>query len=89
MIQNKSSSDLQSQYTEARKAATSAVKKSKEKSWEEFGSVGFQLFFGKVFWQTISRLRGKWSSVTYFIKDSAGNILTDENENLLRLTEYF
>ena len=36
-LQDKSSSDLQSRYTEARKAATLAVKKSKEKSWEEFG----------------------------------------------------
>ena len=36
-LQDRSSSDLQSRYTEARKAATSAVKKSKEKSWEEFG----------------------------------------------------
>ena len=31
-LQDRSSSDLQSRYTEARKAATSAVKKSKEKS---------------------------------------------------------
>ena len=37
-LQDISSSDLQSRYIEARKAATSAVKKSKEKSWEEFGS---------------------------------------------------
>ena len=55
-----------------------------------WSSVGFQLFFGnKVFWQTIRRLRGKRSSVTYFIKDSAGNILTDENEILSRWREYF
>ena len=43
----------------------------------------------KVFWQTICRLRGKRSSVTYSIKDSAGNILTDENEMLSRWREYF
>ena len=43
----------------------------------------------KVFWQTIRRLHGKRSSVTYFIKDSAGNILTDENEILSRWREYF
>ena len=36
-LQDRSSSDLQSRYTEAQKAATSAVKKFKEKSWEEFG----------------------------------------------------
>ena len=43
----------------------------------------------KVFWQTICRLRGKRSSVTYSIKDSAGNIQTNENEILSRRREYF
>ena len=43
----------------------------------------------KVFWQSIRRLRGKRSSVTYSIKDSADNILTDKNEILLRWREYF
>ena len=32
---------------------------------------------------------GKRSSVTYSIKDSAGNILTDKNEILSRWKEYF
>ena len=90
-LQDRSSSDLQSRYTEARKAATLAVKKSKEKSWEEFGrrldSNNFSA--NKVFWQTIRRLRGKRSSITYSIKDSDGNILTDENEILSRWREYF
>ena len=36
-LQDRSSSHLQSRFSKARKAATSAVKKSKEKSWEEFG----------------------------------------------------
>ena len=31
-----------------------------------------------MFSQTICRLRGKWSSVKYFIKDSASNITTVE-----------
>ena len=43
----------------------------------------------KVSWQTIRRLGGKRSSVTYSIKDSAGNNLTDENEILSRWREYF
>ena len=75
----------------ARKAATSAVKKSKEKSWEEFGRRLDSNYFSvnKVFWQTIRRLRGKRSSVTYSIKDSSGNILTDENKILSRWREYF
>ena len=35
------------------------------------------------------RSRGKRSSVTYTIKDSASYILTDENEILSRWKEYF
>ena len=90
-LQDRSSSDLQSRYTEERKAATSAVKKSKEKSWKEFGRRLDSNYFSanKVFWQTIRRLRGKRSSITYSIKDSEGNILTDENEILSRWREYF
>ena len=90
-LQDRSSSDLQFRYTEARKAATSAVKKSKEKSGEEFGRRLDSNYFSanKVFWQTIFRLCGKRSSVTYSIKDSAGNILTDENEIVSRRREYF
>ena len=73
-----------------RKAATSAVKKSK-KSSEEFGRRLESNYFSsnKVFWKTICRLRGKRLSVTYSIKDSVGNILTDENEILSRCREYF
>ena len=90
-LQDRSSSDLQSRYTEARKAATSAVKKSKEKSWEEFGRRLDSNYFSanKIFWQTIRRLHCKRSSITYSIKDSAGNILTDENEIHSRWREYF
>ena len=55
-----------------------------------WSSVGFQIFVGKQsIWQTFCRLLGKRSSVTYSIKDSAGNILTDENEILSRWREYF
>ena len=44
----------------------------------------------KILWQTIHRLRGKRSSFTYSIKDSAGNILTDDqNEIFSRWTKYF
>ena len=89
-LQDRSSSDLQSLYNEARKAATSAVTKSKKKSWEEFGRQLNSNYFSanKVFWQTNRRLRSKRSSVTYSIKDSASNILTDENEILSRWREY-
>ena len=62
--------------------------KSKEKSWEEFGRRLDSNYFSanKVFWQTIRRLRGKRSSITHSMKDSDGNILTDENEILSRWT---
>ena len=55
-----------------------------------WSSVGSQLFFGKqsiladhppFTWQRLS--------ITYSIKDSAGNVLTDENEILSRWKEYF
>ena len=66
-------------------------KESKEKSWEEFGRRLDSNYFSanKIFWQTIRRLRGKRSNVTYSIKDSAGNILTNENKLLSRWREYF
>ena len=91
LLQNISSSDLEFQYPEARKAATLAVKKFKEKSWKEFGRRLDSNYFSanKVFWQTICCLRGKKSSVKDSIKDFAANILTDENEILSRWREYF
>ena len=39
--------------------------------------------------QSIRRLRGKRSGVTYSIKDSAGNVLTDKNKILSRWRDYF
>ena len=82
---------MQSRYTEARKAATSAVKKSKEKSWEEFGRRLDSDYFlaNKVFWQSVRRLLGKRSTITYSIENSAVSIQTDENKILLRWREYF
>ena len=71
-LEDRLSSDLQCRYTEARKVATSAVMKSKEKSLKEFGRRLDSNYFSanKVFWQTIRRLRGKRSSITHSIKDS-------------------
>ena len=67
------------------------IKKSKEKSYEAFDRRLDSNYFSanKVFWQTIRRLRGKTSSIMYFIKDSAGNIQTNKNEILSRWREYF
>ena len=61
LLQNRSSSDLQSLYSEARKTVAQAVKMSKKRSWEKFGlRLDSNYSSGnKVFWQTIRRLRGK------------------------------
>ena len=84
-------SHLQSRCTEARKAATSAVTKSKEKSWEKFGRLlDFSYFLTKkMFWQTICVLHGKQLLMTYSTKDLEDNILKAENEILSRWREYF
>ena len=90
-IRTKKDAFKQSWYTEATKAAISAVKPSKEKSWEEFGRRLDSNYFwaNKVLRQTICRLRGKRSSVTYSAKGSAGKILKDKNETISRWSEYF
>ena len=91
LLQNRSSSDLQSRYSEARKTAAQSVKMSKERSSEEFSRRldSNYLLANKVFWQTIRRLHGKSLSTTTSIKDSTGNILRDEKEILSRWKEYF
>ena len=80
MLQNRSSSDMQSRFSEARKAAALALKTSKECAWKEFGRRLDSNYSSanKVFWQTILRLRGKSLSTTTSIKDSTRNILRDE-----------
>ena len=55
LLQNRSSSDLQSRYSELRKSAAQAVKMSKECSLEKFGSrldCNYSLA-NKIFWQAI------------------------------------
>ena len=70
--------------------ATSVVKKSTTKSWEEFGRRLDSNYFSanKVFWQVIRRLPGKRLSIMYSIEDSASNILPDENKIFSRWREY-
>ena len=55
LLQNRSSSDLQSRYSETRKSAAQAVKMFKERSWDEFGRQldSNYLSANKVFSQTI------------------------------------
>ena len=72
LLQNRLSSDLQSRYFEARKAAAQAVKLYKDHSWKEFGRrLKFNyLSENKAFLKKICRLRGKRSSTITSIKDS-------------------
>ena len=56
LLQNRSSSDLQSRYTEARKAAVLAVKMSEKRFWEEFVrplDSNYSTANNNVFWQMI------------------------------------
>ena len=91
LLQNRSSSDLQCQYSEARNAAAQAVKMSKTRSWEKFGRRLDSNYSSanKVFWLTIRQLRGKSLSITTSMKNSAGNILRDEKKILSHWREYF
>ena len=81
LLQDRSSSSLQSRYTDTKSGNFGSKEIVMGRVWSSFG---FQLF-----WHTIHRLRGKRLSVTYSIKDSAGNILMDENEILSRWSKYF
>ena len=73
------------------KSAAQAVKMPKERAWEEFSCRldSNCSSSNKEFWLTIHRLRGKSLGSTTSIKDSTGNILQDEKENLSRWREYF
>ena len=90
-LATKSSLELRSQYSEARKAAATKVKLSKERAWKESGERLDDDFktANKVFWQTICRLRGKRSRAACFIEDSNGVILKDQDAILNRWRDYF
>ena len=90
-LANKSSLELCSQYSEARKVAATKVKLSKERAWKEFGERLDDDFItaNKVLWQTIRRLRGKRSRTAFFIEDSNGVTLKDQDAILNRWKDYF
>ena len=90
-LANKSSVELRSQYSEARKVAATKVKLPKERAWKEFGERLDDDFktANKVFWQTIRRLRGKRSRAAFFIEDSNGVTLKDQDAILNRWRDYF
>ena len=90
-LANKSSVELRLQYSEARKAAATKVKPFKERAWKKFGERldnDFKMAT-KVFWQTIRRWRGKRFQAAFFIEDSNGVILKDQDAILSRWREYF
>ena len=91
LLANKSSLELRSQYSEARKAATAKVEMSKERAWKEFGERlddDFKMA-NKLFWLTIRRLRGKRSQVAFFIEGSNGVTLKNQDAVLNWWREYF
>ena len=90
-LADKSSRELRSQYSEARKAADTKVTLSKKRDWKEFGERLDDDFksANKVFWQTIRRLCGKRSRAAFFIEDSNGVTLKDQDAILNRWRDYF
>ena len=90
-LANKSSLELRLQYSEACKAAATKVKLLKERAWKEVGERLDDDFktANKVFWQTIRRLRGKRSRAAFFIEDSNGVTLKDQDAVLNQWRDYF
>ena len=75
----------------ARKTAATKVKLSKERAWKEFGERLDDDFktANKMFWQTIRFLREKRSRGAFFIEDSNGVTLKDQDAILNRWRDYF
>ena len=90
-LANKSSLELCSQYSEARKVAATKVKLCKARAWKEFGERlddDFKMA-NKVLEQTIRRGRGKRSQAVFFIEGSNGVTLKDQDAILNRWRECF
>ena len=90
-LANKSSVELRSQYSEARKATATKVKLAKERAWKEFGERldGDFKMANKAVWQTIRRWREKRSQAAFFIEGLNGVALKDQDVILSRWREYF
>ena len=75
----------------ARKSAALTVKKTRMQSWQNFGHEQDSNYLqaNKVFWQTVRRLRGKWSHTARSIKDQNRVLLRNEKNNLGRWKEKF
>ena len=68
----------------AQKSAALSVKKTKMQSWQNFGHEQDSNYWksNKVFWQTVRRLRGKWTHTARSIKDQNGVLLRNEKDIL-------
>ena len=90
-LANKSSLELRSLYSEVRKAAATKVKLFKKRVWKDFEERLDDDFktANKVFWQTIRRLRGKRPRAAFFIEDSNGVTLKNQDAILNRWRDYF
>ena len=92
-LASKSLVELRSHYSEARKAAATKVKLSKERSWKEFWKKSWTIddlkMANKVFWQTVRRLRGKRSQTALVIENSNGVFLKDQDAILNKWKEHF
>ena len=82
---------LARKYLQARDKTKEVVAKAKAASSKNFGHrlQSDYLSAGKVFWQTIRRLRKGPSTIICSIKNAIGDLLSRENDILNRWKEYF
>ena len=83
--------ETRQKYLQARDKTKEAVAKAKATSWENFGHrlESDYLSAGKVFWQTIHRLRRGACPMIYSIKSAFGDLLSCKKDILNRWKEYF
>ena len=83
--------ETRQKYLQARDKTKEVVAKAKATSWENFGHrlKSDYLSAGKVFWQTIRRLRKGACPIICTIKNASGVLLSCEKDILNRWKEYF
>ena len=83
--------ETRQKYLQARDKTKEVVSKAKATSWENFGHrlESDYLSAGKVFWQTIRRLRKGTCPIICSIKNASGVLLSCEKDILNRWKEYF
>ena len=90
-LANKSSFELRSQYSEARKAAATKVKLSNKRAWKELGErLDDDLkMASKLFWRVNRRFCGKRSQGAFFLEGSNDVTLKEQDAILNRWIECF